>query len=77
MSASAALRLVDDGYVLQGFFQQKVDQLVSGAIGLRGKLVQLGQRILAHANGNHLMPILALFRLIRISRFIPSPHKYS
>lgn len=61
MSASAALRLVDDGYVLQGFFEQKVDQLVSGAIGLRGKLVQLGQRILAHANGNHLMPILALF----------------
>lgn len=61
MSASAALRFIDDGYVLQGLFQQKVDQLVSGAIGLRGKLTQLGQSFLAHANGDHLMSIFAPF----------------
>lgn len=50
--------------------QNEVDQLVSGAVAFRGKPVKFRQRILADANCNNPVSILAAFFIINGSLFI-------
>lgn len=56
--------------ILHAMRQNEVDQLVSGAVAFRGKPVKFRQRILADANCNNPVSILAAFFIINGSLFI-------
>ena len=53
--------LFNDRNILERFLQQQINQLIAGAVCLRGQIVQAGERFIPHAHGNNLMAVLAFF----------------